>query len=102
MKKSDFLALLKAMNIHANQIEKIATDTGFLIRKSLVEAADILYAICCGSTHGTVSFNDLAAKIDAETECICKQTGNCKKDGQRIVYSVFKENTGACYYKQNR
>jgi hypothetical protein len=42
MKKNDFLALLKAMNIDAGQIEKIATNTGFLIRKSLVEPADVL------------------------------------------------------------
>jgi hypothetical protein len=67
MKKDDFLSLLKAMNIDSNQIEKIALACGFLIRKSLVAPCDILYAICCQSTQGTVSFNDLAAKIDAES-----------------------------------
>jgi hypothetical protein len=102
MKKSDFLALLKAMKIQADQIEKIATDTGFLIRKSLVEPADILYAICCQSTHGTVSFNDLAAKIDAETTVSVSRQAIAKKNGQRTMRGFFKKNTGACYYKQDR
>ena len=67
MKKDDFLSLLEAMNINHRQIEQIAVDCGFLIRKSLVAPSDILYAICCNSTRGTVSCNDLAAKIDAES-----------------------------------
>jgi hypothetical protein len=91
MKKSDFLALLKAMNIHANQIEKIATDTGFLIRKSLVEPADILYAICCESTHGTVSFNDLAAKIDAETDVSVSRQAIAKKTGKESCIAFLKK-----------
>ena len=69
MKKKDFLLLLQSMNITEKEIEKIATDCAFMVRKSLVAPADILYAICCQSTQGTVSFNDLAAKIDAES-CI--------------------------------
>jgi hypothetical protein len=91
MKKNDFLALLNAMNIHANQIEKIATDTGFLIRKSLVEPADILYAICCQSTHGTVSFNDLAAKIDAETDVSVSRQAIAKKTGKESCIEFLKK-----------
>jgi hypothetical protein len=91
MKKNDFLALLKAMNIQADQIEKIATDTGFLIRKSLVEPADILYAICCQSTHGTVSFNDLAAKIDAETTVSVSRQAVAKKTGKESCVDFLKK-----------
>jgi hypothetical protein len=91
MKKSDFLALLKAMNIHADQIEKIATDTGFLIRKSMVEPADILYAICCQSTHGTVSFNDLAAKIDAETSVSVSRQAIAKRTGKASCTDFLKK-----------
>jgi hypothetical protein len=89
MKKSDFLALLNAMNIQADQIEKIATDTGFLMRKSLVEPADILYAICCQSTHGTVSFNDLAAKIDAEAAVSVSRQAIAKKTGKESCIDFF-------------
>jgi hypothetical protein len=91
MKKSDFLALLKVMNIHADQIEKIATDTGFLIRKSLVEPADILYAICCQSIHGTVSFNDVAAKIDAETDVSVSRQAIAKKTGKGSCVEFLKK-----------
>jgi hypothetical protein len=91
MKKSDFLALLNAMNIDAKQIEKIATDTGFLIRKGLVEPADILYAICCQSTHGTVSSNDLAAKIDAETTVSISRQAIAKKTGKESCVCFLKK-----------
>jgi Transposase DDE domain len=66
MQKEDFLALLKTMKIGDRQIQDIAVNTGFLVRKKFVAPADILYAICCQSIQGTVSFNDLATKIDAE------------------------------------
>jgi len=91
MKKTDFLALLNAMNIQADQVEKIATDTGFLIRKSLVEPADILYAICCQSTHGTVSFNDLASKIDAETAVSISRQAIAKKTGKESCVDFLKK-----------
>lgn len=91
MKKSDFLALLKAMNIDTGQIEKIAADTGFLERKGLVGPADILYAICCGSTHGTVSFNDLAAKIDAETDVSVSRQAIAKKTGKESCVDFLKK-----------
>jgi len=66
MKKEDFLLLLQTMNIDEKQIEQIALNCGFMVRKSLVAPSDILYAICCQSTQGTLSYNDLASKIDAE------------------------------------
>lgn len=91
MKKSDFSALLNAMNIDAGQIEKIATDTGFLVRKGIVEPADILYAICCGSTHGTVSFNDLAAKIDAEATVSVSRQAIAKKTGKDSCVEFLKK-----------
>ena len=91
MKKCDFLALLNAMNIQANQIEKIAIDTGFLVRKGLVEPADILYAICCQSIHGTVSFNDLAAKIDAETAISVSRQAIAKKTGKESCVDFLKK-----------
>ena len=65
MKKSDFSALLNALGIDATQIVKTAMDTGLQLRTSLVKPVDILYAFCQQSVLGTVSFNDLAAKIDA-------------------------------------
>ncbi|EHQ28365.1 IS4 family transposase [Mucilaginibacter paludis] len=91
MKKVDFLALLNAMNIGADQIKKIAIDTGFLIRKGLIEPADILYAICCTATHGTVSFNDLAAKIDAETTVSVSRQAIAKKTNKESCVLFLKK-----------
>ncbi len=91
MKKSDFLAMLGALNIDAGQMKKIATDTGFLIRKGLVEPADILYAFCCQSIHGTVSFNDLAAKIDAETDVSVSRQAIAKKTGKDSCTEFLKK-----------
>jgi len=59
--------LLSALHIDDKQIDKIALNTGFLIRKRLLVPADMLHSICCQSIQGTVSFNDVAAKIDAES-----------------------------------
>jgi len=91
MKKDDFLALLKAMNIHEEHIGKMAIDTGFLIRKGLLEPADILYAYCCQSTYGTVSSNDLAAKIDAETSVSVSRQAIAKKTGKESCVDFLKK-----------
>jgi len=79
MQKDDFLQLLNALKISDKQIEKIALDTGFLIRKKLLAPADMLYAICCQSIQGTVSFNDVAAKIDAESAISVSRQAVAKK-----------------------
>lgn len=91
MNKIDFLALLDAMNISGVQIEKMAIDTGFLVRKGLVPPADILYALCCQSTQGTVSFNDLAAKIDAETAVSVSRQAIAKKTSKESCVDFLKK-----------
>lgn len=91
MKKNDFLSLLEALNIDSTQIEKIAMACGFLIRKSLVAPSDILYAICCQSTQGTVSFNDLAAKIDAEIAVSVSRQAIGKKMNKQSCVDFLKK-----------
>jgi DDE family transposase len=91
MTKSDFLALLKAMDIDAGKLEEIAINTGFKMRKGLIEPADILYAVCCESVHGTVSFNDLAAKIDAETNVSVSRQAIAKKTSKESCVEFLKK-----------
>src|ERR1700753_2205701 len=91
MKKADFLALLNAMNIGLAQIERMAMNTGFLVRKSPVAPVDILYAICCQATQGTVSSNDLAAKIDAETDISVSRQAIAKKTGKDSCVDFLKK-----------
>lgn len=91
MKKSDFLALLNAMGIDGTQMGQIAMDTGFQLRASLVKPVDILYAFCQQSVLGTVSFNDLAAKIDAEAAVSVSRQAIAKKAGKEACMDFLKK-----------
>src|ERR1700712_1596451 len=91
MTKKDFLALLNAIGIDADKLEEIAINTGFKIRKGLVEPADILYAVCCQSVYGTVSFNDLAAKIDAESNVSVSRQAIAKRAGKAPCVEFLKK-----------
>ena len=91
MKKKDFLLLLQSMNIGEKEIEKIAINCSFMIRKGLVSPADLLYAICCQSTQGTVSFNDLAAKIDAESCISVSKQAIAKKVNKKSALAFLQK-----------
>lgn len=91
MEKSDFLELLGAMGISGAQIEKMAMDTGLLVRKSLVGPADILYALCSQSVQGTASFNDLAAKIDAGADISVSRQAIAKRAGKESCPDFLKK-----------
>ena len=79
------------MNIGDKEIEKIAINCSFMVRKSLVSPADLLYAICCQSTQGTVSFNDLAAKIDAESCISVSRQAIAKKINKKSALDFLKK-----------
>ena len=50
------------------EIEELAFETGFCKRRSgKIEAPDFLIHFCLESLEGTVSYNDIAAKMEAET-----------------------------------
>jgi hypothetical protein len=91
MKKDDFLALLNAIGIDATQIVKTAMDTGLQLRTSLVKPVDILYAFCQQSVLGTVSFNDLAAKIDAEAAVSVSRQAIAKRVGKEACMDFLKK-----------
>jgi len=91
MKKTDFLLLLQSMNIGDKEIEKIACNCSFMVRKSLISPSDLLYAICCQSTQGTVSFNDLAAKIDAESCISVSRQAIAKKVNKKSALAFLQK-----------
>ena len=66
-------------------------DTGFLIRKKLLAPADMLYAICCQSIQGTVSFNDVTAKIDAESAISVSRQAISKKMHKRSCMDFLQK-----------
>lgn len=65
MEKCDFLASMKAIGIDTITLIELAYETGLIKRNRLLKPLDLLYAHCDESTNGTVSHNDLAAKIDS-------------------------------------
>src|SRR5438477_631479 len=91
MKKKDFSALLSAIGIDGSQLQKMAIDTGFQVRKGLVKPLDILYAFCQQSVMGTVSYNDLAAKIDAEAAVSVSRQAIAKKTGKEPCMDFLKK-----------
>lgn len=62
------LSLLDGENLSRKEIRKLAFDTGFCKRSSgKIEASDFLLQLCLQSLEGTVSYNDLAARIEVKT-----------------------------------
>ena len=62
------LSLLDGENLSPKEIRKLAFDTGFCKRSSgKIEASDFLLQLCLQSLEGTVSYNDLAARIEVKT-----------------------------------
>lgn len=65
MTKICFNDILKKLGIPLEMIDDIAFKTGLIIRKRLIKASDFLYAFCLESVNGNVSYNDIAAHLDA-------------------------------------
>jgi hypothetical protein len=66
MKKINFSNLFSSIEISHELIMGLAFETGLISRKRKITASDLLYSLCMESTNGTVSYNDIAAQIEAE------------------------------------
>ena len=59
---------LAQLGLTPEKIQKIAFACGFCARQSgKIKAADVLLHMCAESTQGTVSYNDIAARIEGYT-----------------------------------
>ncbi len=66
--KLDPAILFAVDGLSREQITQLAFETGFCKRKSgKIDPPDFLFHFCLESFKGTVSYNDLAAKIESET-----------------------------------
>lgn len=62
----DFIALLAAVELDPELLDRIAADVGWLIRlPRKIDASGLFTAICSEALRGTASYNDIAAAIDA-------------------------------------
>lgn len=67
-KKSDLFALFSCAGLDRKKIRQLAFETGFCKRASgKISAPDFLVHLCLESVSGTVSYNDLAARVEAQT-----------------------------------
>ena len=66
--KSDPFDLFSCAGLDRDNIRQLALETGFCKRASgRISAPDFLIHLCLQSVAGTVSYNDLAARVEAHT-----------------------------------
>ena len=67
-KRSDPCDLFSCVGLDRKKIRKLAFETGFCKRHSgKISAPDFVVHLCLESISGTVSYNDLAARVEAQT-----------------------------------
>jgi hypothetical protein len=67
-KRSDSCDLFSCVGLDRKKIRKLAFETGFCKRHSgKISAHDFVVHLCLESISGTVSYNDLAARVEART-----------------------------------
>jgi hypothetical protein len=67
-RKPDPRALFSCVGLDRRKIRKLAFETGFCKRHSgKISAPDFVVQLCLESISGTVSYNDLAARVEART-----------------------------------
>jgi Transposase DDE domain len=67
-KRPDPCDLFSGVGLDRKKIRKLAFETGFCKRRSgKISAPDFVAHLCLESISGTVSYNDLAARVEAQT-----------------------------------
>ena len=96
MQKIDLIRIMNTSGISEELILEFAFQTGLIKRQRMISPSDLLFAICTESTSGTVSYNDLAAQIEADNgvsvsrQAVWKKvTEPCKSFFQKILEIVI-------------
>jgi purine-nucleoside phosphorylase len=66
-KNIDLIAMFSKAGLSPEEIISLAYETGFCTRKGKISPEDFVYSLCRQSMQGTVSYNDLAANMEAKT-----------------------------------
>lgn len=67
-KNKDFMAMFSEVDLPPEEIIDLAFKSGFCTRNSgKILPHEFLYTICKQAVQGTVSYNDLAAKMESKT-----------------------------------
>ncbi len=90
-KKRDPYKLFTIEGLSRENITKLAFETGFCIRKSgKIDPSDFLLNLCIHSLEGTVSYNDLAAKLESKTGINASRQAYHQRMGNPCV-DLFKK-----------
>lgn len=89
--------LFSCAGLSRNKLQKLAFQTGFCRRRSgKIRAADFLIHFCLESVSGTVSYNDLAARVESHTgvsasrQAYWERTGEqCLQFFQRVLETIM-------------
>jgi hypothetical protein len=103
-KKSETCNFFSAEGLTDEEIEKIAFESGFCKRRSgKIKAPDFLIHFCLQSLKGTVSYNDIAAEIEADTDINAgrqayhqRMGAECLEFFERILSAVM---ASKCYHE---
>lgn len=87
----DMEKLFAVEGLSKEEITALAFETGFCKRKTgKISPADFLLHFCLQSLEGTVSYNDLAAKIEARTGANASRQAYHQRMGSPCV-KLFKK-----------
>ena len=85
-KKSDSCDLFSCVSLDRKKIWKLAFQTGFCKRDSgKISAPDFLIHLCLESVSGTVSYNDLAARVEARTGVAASRQADWERTDEQCV-----------------
>lgn len=104
-KQVDPFDLFSCAGLNGNTIRQLAFETGFCKRKSgKISAPDFLIHLCLESVSGTVSYNDLAARIQARTGISASRQAywermdeQCMRFFQRVLERLMLSKCGASH-----
>lgn len=85
----DFFNLFHELNISNDILFDLAFEAQLIKRRRSIDPADLLYALCIESLQGTVSYNDLASKIESTSGVAVSKVAVWKKTNKQCM--VFLE-----------
>ncbi len=95
MEKINFSNLLEQQGLTDDVLKSFAREIGLIKRERLITAPDLLYATCIEASGGTVSYNDIAAQIEADSgvsvskQAIWKKINTACLDYFKIVLELL-------------
>ncbi|MCL6261743.1 IS4 family transposase, partial [Aquiflexum sp. TKW24L] len=86
----DFFNLFHQLNISNDTLFDLAFESRLIKRRRVIDPADLLHALCVESSQGTVSHNDLAAKIESGSGVSVSKVSVWKKINEHCLVFLKK------------